>query len=467
MICPKCKVFNDETYEFCTECGTTLSNIPKISSSESPTEIISSQDLQPTLLYSVAKTNKDEPKPTEVIPSDDLPTVFITPEKLPTQYYSPSKTDQIEPNPTVAVSADDMSSFSSSSQQSSAVPQYVPPESMETAVSPNFQLEDVKTETENKLPPKKKSKVFLIGGITLLVLLISSGVTVYFLAQPMQENKSYVLTDNLNQANNNTLQFDNQDKVLLMFGTDNNNFQKWQITPASGHQDFYRFVNRGLGEKESLEVIDDDRDSSVGMAQTLRDTGQRWTMTKVTGDYYRITNEWLGDSKSLSHRKQYYFFLRVRDSKNDNGQLWKKIPVQNGQGFYLVNKEYGDTLSLQALTKDEYKDKLVMKSGEYGNRHWNLNDVGNGFYTLTTVADGKSLDLNPGEKDRVKMAESGNSGGQKWKMTPVEGEYFRLTNESLGDGKSLEAVTFSKYGLGMVKSSDNDPGQLWKITRIP
>ena len=204
----------------------------------------------------------------------------------------------------------------------------------------------------------------------------------------------------------------------------------------------------------SLEVIDDNSDSSVTMAQTAKDVGQLWAITHVKDDYYRITNQWLGDTKSLSHSKQYYYFLRIRDSNNDDGQLWKKIPAPSGKGFYLTNKKYGDTILLQSLKDpDEFKDKLVMKSGEHGNRQWNLNDLGNGFHTLTAVEDGKALDVNSTKKDRAMMSAATSSASQNWKMTPVGNDYFRLTNESLGDTKSLEAVTFSAFQVQMVKTS--------------
>ena len=95
-----------------------------------------------------------------------------------------------------------------------------------------------------------------------------------------------------------------------------------------------------------------------------------------------------------------------------------------------------------------------------------MNDLGTGFYTLTTVADGKGLEINQNNKDRVTMSASKSSAPQSWKMTPVGSDYFRLTNESLGDGKSLEAVTFSALQVQMVKTSDADEGQLWKLTKI-
>jgi hypothetical protein len=64
------------------------------------------------------------------------------------------------------------------------------------------------------------------------------------------------------------------------------------------------------------------------------------------------------------------------------------------------------------------------------------------------------------------MSAAGSATSQNWKMTPVGSDYFRLTNESLGDSKSLEAVTFSTLQMQMVKTSDTDDSQLWKLTNI-
>ncbi len=413
--------------------------------------------------HTPANTNKNEALPTEVMPPRTPPTkIYITPEQPPTQmnpsqipqtqYYSPAKTDPNQVRPTQAVSSNEL-----------LPTQFVPSKAVEPVVAPKFENKPPQANTEQ--PKKKSSKFFKIAAIFLLLLLLGGGVAAYFLVPPMQSSKSYNLTDK-HQTQDNTLQFDNQSKTLFMVAASNDDFQKWQITPDANDKFYYRFVNRGLGESNSLEIIDDNQDSSVTMAQSAKDVGQLWAITNVQGDYYRITNQWLGDSKSLSHIKQYYTFLRIKDSNSNDSQLWKKISAQNGQGFYLVNKQYGESVYLQALTKDEFKDKLIMKSGEQGNRQWEITDLGTGFFTIKTTADGKSLDINPNKKENIIMATTGNSAAQRWKMTPAGNDYFRLTNESLGDGKSLEAVTFSKYTVEMVKSSDTDLGQLWKITKI-
>ncbi len=492
MICPKCNFSNDKKYSFCLECGAALSDKNDASSEPPPTVLYPSDKFSKTEIMPADKL------PTGQIPPNDLPeTVFYTPDKLPKteqmppdeipptiQYSNPQKTIEqqnsptksIEAPPTVLFTPDKTSStVQQLNPQLSAAQQYVPSESVETAVSPKFISEDSETVPETNRKSKKSGKIFLIAGIFLLLLLLGGGGAVYFLAQPMQEDKPYVLTDK-HEVKDNVLSFDDQNNAFTMVDTDKDGFQRWQITPDPADKNYYRFVNRGLGEGKSFEVVDDNYDSSVSMARSAIDQGQLWAITNVEGDYYRLTNQWLGDSKSLSHFKQNYYFLRIRDkSVDEDGQLWKKVDSGDNQSFYLVNKQYGEKLALEAFSGGEYQDKSAMtakKPGYSPDNRWTQKDAGNGFVNLTTMRyaqtnTDKWLGVNPNKNDRTAMSAPANSPGQSWKMIPVGNDgYFRLTNSSLGDGKSLEAVTFVKYSMEMVKTSDEDPGQLWKIERI-
>ncbi len=321
-------------------------------------------------------------------------------------------------------------------------------------------------------PPKKKSKAlrFLVAAILLIALLFGGALLATSFMIVKQANRNYVIGDKHKGEENKTLQFDAQADKLFITSLDENPSQLWQITPDSGVEDSYRIVNRELGDVESLEVVDDKRDVAVTISESAIDDGQLWAITNVEGDFYRITNNWLGDSKSLTHAKSTHRFLRLRDSANKEGQLWKKIPAKNG-GFYIVNKRYGDSFALEAIYSGQFIDKMQMrKTGDFGNLMWLMKPDGRGFFTLTTVLHdydkkNRSLDVDPTKKEYVRMAPTGNFSGQKWKVTPVGSDYFRLTTEFLGDGKSLEAVTYYQYYVEMKKTSDQELGQLWTLIR--
>ncbi len=321
-------------------------------------------------------------------------------------------------------------------------------------------------------PPKKRSRALRYLMILILIPLVLFGgalLAMNFLVIK-QANRSYMLGDGHKGEEKKVLQLDPAAGKLFVANADESKPQLWQITPDSGVEDSYRFVNRETGDAESLEVVDDKFDFNVSVNGSAEDDGQLWAITNIAGDTYQITNNWLGDSKVLTHYKQTYRFLRMRDTGNKEGQLWKRMPAKGG-GYYIVNKRYGDGFALDAVYEGEFIDKMKMgKAGKFGNQMWLMRPAGKDFYTLTTKLHdfdkkNRSLDVDPDKKEFVKMAQSGNYSGQKWKMTPVAGGYFRLTTEFLGDGKSLEAVTFFKYYIEMRKAAADDKGQSWVLDR--
>lgn len=437
MICPKCNSENAADYAFCLQCGATLATVAGASPESTPTVILPSSRSERT----------------EVLPANEVPPTV--------QYAGPRNTQEQQTPPTVA----------------SVVPPTVlaipdrtvapaqPPAAQASAVAPNVSLPSAETVPAK---PKRSRKALLIALVVLLLLLVGGGLAVYFRAQPMQADKSYVLTDK-RELQDKVLSFDSQSDAFTVVGKEKDGFERWQIVPDPSDKNFYRFTNRGLGPGRSLEVVDDNYDSSVGMARSARDIGQLWAITNVQGDYYRITSKWLGDSKSLAHFKRSYYFLRLRDINTDDSQLWKKVPSGDGKSFYLVNKRYGDQLTLEAYSTGPYADKLeltAMNSLSPDTR-WVEKDLGNGTVNLTTSryemgGASKLMGANPNKNELAGMAATGNLPGQTWKFVPVGGDYFRLIN---GNNRALEALTFVKYTLEMVKSSDGDPAQLWQLTK--
>lgn len=431
MICPNCKITNSENNKFCAECGAKF-----------PDFFDAATKIMPT----------GEVRPGEISQNPVSPVQPIQP--------VPPVQSRVQPTPPAPQIP----------QASNPNPVHAPVQQVPSQYA--LQSETLQTAPATEEQPKKKSKFFRFAAIFLTVLLLLLGgalLAMHFLIIN-QANRSYVIGDRHQGEENKTLEFDGQTDKLFIADLDQQNAQLWQITVDPGVEDSYRIVNRGLGDVESLEVVDDARDRSVSISESAEDDGQLWAITNVEGDFYRITNNWLGDSKALSHTKETFRFLRMRDSANKEGQLWKRKPAKNG-GYFITSKRYGDAFALEAIYQGKFIDKMRMaKSGDFGNHIWLMKPDGRGYYTLTTALHdydkkGRSLDVDPAKTDRVRMAPSGNFSGQKWKMTPVGGDYFRLTTEFLTDSKSLEAVTFHHYFVEMVKTSDADKGQLWTLIR--
>lgn len=94
----------------------------------------------------------------------------------------------------------------------------------------------------------------------------------------------------------------------------------------------------------------------------------------------------------------------------------------------------------------------------------------NEYYRLTTQwqGDGKSLDVvNDGVNNQLQLAKTGNFSGQMWKITSSGNGYYRLTTQWQGDGKSLDVVNdvINNDQLQLAPTG-NYSGQHWKITPV-
>lgn len=89
------------------------------------------------------------------------------------------------------------------------------------------------------------------------------------------------------------------------------------------------------------------------------------------------------------------------------------------------------------------------------------------YYRLTTQwqGDGKSLDVvNDGKNNQLILAPTDNVSGQSWKITPLGEGYYRLTTEWQGIGKSLDVVNDGKNNQLILAKAANVSGQFWRIT---
>jgi hypothetical protein len=140
-----------------------------------------------------------------------------------------------------------------------------------------------------------------------------------------------------------------------------------------------------------------------------------------------------------------------------------------GKYYRLTTQFLGEEKSLDVIN-DAQKDKVKMAdSGNYSGQHWKLQDLGNGYYRLTTrfLGEEKSLDIiNDASRDKLKMAKTGNYSGQYWKIKDMGNGYYRLTTQFLGEEKSLDVINDAKKDKLRMAKSGSYSGQLWKITEV-
>ncbi len=100
-----------------------------------------------------------------------------------------------------------------------------------------------------------------------------------------------------------------------------------------------------------------------------------------------------------------------------------------------------------------------------------LPTFGKGFYRLTndSLKNTKSLEiLNDGKKDKIQMGKTGTFTGQYWQITAVKEGHYRFTTKLLGETKALALVVEDdKMLLRLVKVNSKEDGlQLWNIEPV-
>ena len=87
------------------------------------------------------------------------------------------------------------------------------------------------------------------------------------------------------------------------------------------------------------------------------------------------------------------------------------------------------------------------------------------YYRLSNdfLGTGRSLDVASTGTNAPFMATSSTASGQYWQLTPLSNGYYRLTTKYLGSGRSLDTDSTGKPFMG---TSGNYSGQLWQLTPL-
>lgn len=93
------------------------------------------------------------------------------------------------------------------------------------------------------------------------------------------------------------------------------------------------------------------------------------------------------------------------------------------------------------------------------------------YYRFTNQSQGdqKSIDIvNDGKNNnKLTLSPTGFYSGQHWKLDHLGNGYYRLTTEWQGDGKSLDVVNDGQYNNKLILAPTGEcSGQMWKITSI-
>jgi hypothetical protein len=138
--------------------------------------------------------------------------------------------------------------------------------------------------------------------------------------------------------------------------------------------------------------------------------------------FYRITNQWQGDNKSLGIVENGKNMLpMLLKTENESSQMWqiKKI----GTDIYVLSSKLEGPAKVLSCVEGRNQNLLLLnqESGDSGST-WKIIPSGIGFYRITNMClNDCSIDvINEGDKNKLQVAKTGNYTGQYWKITKIE-----------------------------------------------
>jgi hypothetical protein len=132
---------------------------------------------------------------------------------------------------------------------------------------------------------------------------------------------------------------------------------------------------------------------------------------------YRLTNEFLGSSRSLESDPQGR--VSMAPSNNAAGQRWFAVADSTGK-FRIFNELLGPQWSLASTANSDYP---TMKPTDASSlrQMWRVAEARDGFYQIVQQSAGVewALDNEQDGPNTPVLAQRGENGGQLWKMTQL------------------------------------------------
>lgn len=147
---------------------------------------------------------------------------------------------------------------------------------------------------------------------------------------------------------------------------------------------------------------------------------------------------------------------------------------------YHVSSEFlGPDQLLAVLRVDDDSNSLVFLrslnadenagNDEMLDREWLITPLENDFFRITNrgLGDQLSLDVvNDGVFDQLVMAPSADVSGQQWTITTLENGFCRFTNEFLGAEIALDITSDTVSPMLTLRPAGDFSGQHWQLTQL-
>lgn len=129
-----------------------------------------------------------------------------------------------------------------------------------------------------------------------------------------------------------------------------------------------------------------------------------------------------------------------------------------------VDDDSNSLVFLRSLDADENPG-----NDETLDREWVITPLENDFYRITNrgLGDQLSLDVvNDGVFDQLIMAPSADVSGQQWTITTLDNGFCRFTNEFLGAEIALDITSDTVSPMLTLRPAGDFSGQNWQLVQL-
>jgi len=132
--------------------------------------------------------------------------------------------------------------------------------------------------------------------------------------------------------------------------------------------------------------------------------------------------------------------------------------------YHLTNDFLGEERALE-VDSAEQDLPYMGRTRTSGGQLWRLSPVQSGLYRITNqrLGEGWALGLDPQDPSVPRLVPAGKSPQQLWKLTPQEEGYWRLTNQALGKKQALDTYSDGDNAPFMGETGEYS-GQFWKLS---
>lgn len=251
--------------------------------------------------------------------------------------------------------------------------------------------------------------------------------------------------------------------------------QKWKIVDKGSS--YFQLINVANGKALTAGTV-----TNANMIQLSDPTGagnQLWKKNEGNAYYNGLINK--ADSRFLdlfgSSNAAGVIAVQAAGSSSSASQQWgiwdlstmiSPVAPKYQQIFKIVNNN-GLAIDNNGSMADNSTFGLKTDlAAENSNQQWSLLDIGQGFYTLTSIKSDKNMDNAAGStadgNNMVQWSASSSNPNQLWKLN-YYGSFYTLTNQT--SGKNLDWRKISANGaLCQYTADPSNAFQQWKIEQV-